>query len=170
MVNSKALTKIQSMILISIIIVAAVVGTAAYALWSGQETSETIKIGFLGDLDGVIGKPMWQGAKLAVEEINAEGGILGKQIELIGEDDDRGLYAVVLSNALNRLITHHEVDFLVGMAGGQAAFLVQDIIAEHKIIFISSGSSAIPDEMHREFWMIMTNLNIISLLRSIILV
>jgi len=147
LLGSKALTKIRSIILIAIVAVAAIIGVAYVLLGRESQSFETIKIGFLGDLDGVIGKPMRQGAKLAVEEINAEGGILATQVELIGEDHDGGLDTVVLSNALTRLITQHEVDFIVGQAAGQLAFLVQDTIAEHKIICISSGSAAIPDEI-----------------------
>ena len=123
----------------------AAVGAAYISLSGDESSSETIKIGFLGDLDGVVGRPMWQGAILAVEEINAEGGILGRQVELIGEDDDSGRDAAVQVNALARLITHHEVDFIVGGAPGQAEFLVQDTIAQHKIICISGG--AIPEEI-----------------------
>lgn len=144
LLDSKALTKIQSIILIITIAVAAVSG-AAYLLLSKESNPEKIKIGFLGNLDGAIGKPMWQGAKLAVEEINAEGGILGKQVELIGADCDSGLDSVIVTKELTSLITQHEVDFIVG-SSVQAA-LVQDIIAGHKIIFISSGSAAIPDEI-----------------------
>ena len=166
MFNSNALTKTQSIILIAVIVVAAV--GAAYISLSGDESSsETIKIGFLGDLDGVVGRPMWQGAILAVEEINAEGGILGRQVELIGEDDDSGRDAAVQVNALARLITHHEVDFIVGGAPGQAEFLVQDTIAQHKIICISGG--AIPEEKCRESWMTMIHLDTISTCFSMLL-
>ena len=146
MLDSKALTKIQSIILIAIIAVAAV-GGVAYVFWIGKEpSSETIKIGFLGDLDGVVGRPSWQAAILAVEEINAEGGILGKQIELMGEDHDGGVDPVILTNALTKLITIDNVDFIVGgVGGGQPETLVQDIIAQHKIICVSGAT--IPDEI-----------------------
>jgi len=123
------------------IVGAGVGGVATYVLLGNEEqSSEPIKIGFLGDLDGVVGIPMWQGAILAVEEINAEGGILGRQVELIGEDDDNGQDVVVQSNALAKLMNHDNVDFVVGVTSGQTEFMVQDIIAQHKIIFISSGS------------------------------
>ncbi|MGD9130431.1 MAG: ABC transporter substrate-binding protein [Candidatus Bathyarchaeota archaeon] len=143
MFNSRALTKIQTIILVAIIVVAAVgVGVTYVLLGAEEQTSGTIKIGFLGDLDGVVGKPNWQAAILAVEEINAEGGILGRQVELIGEDHDGGTDSVILTNALTKLITIHNVDFIVGGAGG-SEILLQDIIAQHKIICISGMS--IPD-------------------------
>ena len=136
------MTKIQSIILIAIVVVAAVGGGAAYLLLTEKRNPENIKIGFLGDLDGITGKPSWQGAKLAVEEINAEGGILGRQVELVGEDHDGGADPVILSNALTKLITIHNVDFIVGGASGDSEILVQDTIAQNKIICISGASIA----------------------------
>jgi len=38
-----------------------------------NQPSDTIRIGFLTDLDGRIGKDEMQGAALAAEQINAEG-------------------------------------------------------------------------------------------------
>ena len=141
MLDSKALTKIESIILIAIIAVAAV-GVAAIVLSDGpSQSSDTIKIGVLADLDGLVGKPQWQAAILAVEEINAEDGILGRQVELISEDHDGGGDPVILTNALTKLITQDKVDFIVGVAPGSAGLLVQDIIAEHKKIFLAQGSA-----------------------------
>ncbi len=52
---------------------------------------ETIKIGMNGALSGpaaVLGKDALAGLELAVDEINAAGGIKGKKIELIVKDDE----------------------------------------------------------------------------------
>jgi branched-chain amino acid transport system substrate-binding protein len=52
--------------------------------------AESIKIGMVVPLTGAIadaGRYRLQGAKLAVEEINAAGGVLGRPLELIVEDD-----------------------------------------------------------------------------------
>jgi len=147
LLDSKALTKAQSVILIAIIAVAAIGGGVAYVWLSGEsQSSDTIKIGVLGDLDGVVGRPDWQGAKLAVEEINAEGGILGRQVELFGEDHDGGGDPVILTNALIKLITVDKVDFIVGSSGASET-LVQDTIAQHKIICISGLTVA--DEINQ---------------------
>jgi len=89
LLDSKALTKIQSIILIAIIAVAVVgVGTAFLLLNGEEQSSETIKIGILADLDMSSGKSAFQGAILAAEQLNAEGGILGRDVEVIGEDSD----------------------------------------------------------------------------------
>jgi len=52
---------------------------------------ETIKIGVAGPLTGSqskMGTDVLNGAKLAVEQWNAKGGVLGKQIEIVDRDDE----------------------------------------------------------------------------------
>ena len=148
MLDSKAITKVQSLILIAIIVVAAVVGGAAYFLWSEEEqSSETIKIGIFADLDGLMGKIIYHAAILAAEQLNSEGGLLGKQVEVIGEDNDleSGADMVVVNSALNRLITVDKVDFIIGLAGGDACLSSQDVIAEHKKIFFNLAAGQLED-------------------------
>ena len=132
----------QSAILTAIIVVAAVAGTLAYVLWNNQDTSETIKIGVLADLDAAAGRKMWQGVVLAAEQINADGGIRGKQIEVIGEDSDvaSGLDTVKINLALTRLITFHNVDFIIGPSVNEG-FMIQEVISQHKKIFFDIGTT-----------------------------
>ena len=140
MFDSSALTKIQSIVLAAIVIVGAA-GGGAYLLLSGEEqSSDSIKIGVLTDLDALSGRHVWQGAVLVAEQINNEGGILGRQVEVIGEDTDSesGLDIVKISSALNRLIALHNVDFVIGRASGEAGFVIQEIVSEHKKIFIAT--------------------------------
>jgi branched-chain amino acid transport system substrate-binding protein len=139
--DSKAITKIQTMMLIAIIVIAAVAGAAAYYLWtSNAGTSNTIKIGILTDLE-VVGD--WHAAVLAAEQINAEGGILGKQVEIIGEDIDIPTQdTVTYTNALIRLLTYHKVDFVVAYTPDEMGFIVQDKCAEqNKIVFATGGGA-----------------------------
>jgi branched-chain amino acid transport system substrate-binding protein len=142
LLDPKALTKIQSIILISIIVVAAV-GVAAIVLWDGaSQSSDTIKIGLCIDMGRMDDGP-YKGALLATEQINAEGGILGKKIELIAEDTDYGFTSfdlITVSTALNRLLHYHKVDFVIGGMEDDDTLLMQDIIAENKKIFASISS------------------------------
>ena len=133
MSNSRALTKIQSIILIAIISVAAV---AAYVFWSYEQQSETIKIGICADLDNVVGKSILQGAQLAVEQVNAEGGVLGRNFEIVAEDDDGETSGDLTfwTNAFTRLITVDKADFTISTWGG---LTYREIASEHKKIFFS---------------------------------
>jgi branched-chain amino acid transport system substrate-binding protein len=144
--SSQAITKIHSLILIAVIIVAAVGGVTAYILLSGEDQSfNPIKIGILTDIDGVGGRHIWQGAVLAAEHLNSEGGILGRQVEVIGEDTDyeSSIDMLKINSALTRLLTHHDVDFVIGLASGAMGYMIQDVIAEHKKIYMACG--AIPE-------------------------
>ena len=55
----------------------------------GSSGGDTIKIGVLEDQSGnfsLVGTPKWRASKLAIEEINDNGGIMGPQIELFAPD------------------------------------------------------------------------------------
>ena len=87
--DSRALTKLQSAGLIAVLAVAAVGGGIAYIFWSGPaQSAENIRIGVCADLDMGVGRSTFRGVTLAVEQINAQGGILGRNITIIAEDDD----------------------------------------------------------------------------------
>jgi len=68
----------------------AVSGAALAGCLGGSASGdETIRIGVLEDRSGnfaLIGKPKYQASRLAVDEINANGGIDGKQVEMMAPD------------------------------------------------------------------------------------
>ena len=51
------------------------------------QTKEPIKIGVVSEFAAVVGQPIAQGAQLAADEINAHGGINGRQVQIIAYDD-----------------------------------------------------------------------------------
>lgn len=70
------------------------VAAAGLALWvgsAGAQAPQPIRIGLIGPFTGPsadFGIPMRNGAQLAVDEINAAGGYLGRPIELVVKDDN----------------------------------------------------------------------------------
>lgn len=141
--DSKALTKIQAVALVAIVLVAAVGGSAAYVLWSGQvQSAETIKIGVLGDLDNYGGKTVWQEVVLAVEQVNAAGGVLGRNFTVVAEDDDSltpPYDTATAVNALTKLITVDKADYIVNSGGFSLVY--QEIISQHKVIMLDGFTS-----------------------------
>jgi branched-chain amino acid transport system substrate-binding protein len=139
MFDSSAITKVQSVILITVIVVATVSSTAYVLLSREDQPSDTIKIGVCADLDGSSGKIVWQEVVLAVEQINAEGGVLGCDFEVVAVDDDSesGSYDVAFAtNALTRLITVDKADFIINSGSGGFSPTYQEIIFQHeKILF-----------------------------------
>jgi branched-chain amino acid transport system substrate-binding protein len=59
----------------------------AALLLAACTASEPIEIGIAGAFTDPIGKPMVLGARLAVDEINARGGVAGRRLALIEEND-----------------------------------------------------------------------------------
>lgn len=83
----KNLKKFASLMLASAMVVSAFAGCGAKAETS---SSDTFKIGGIGPTTGdygMYGTAVKNGAQIAVDEINAAGGINGKQIEYKFEDD-----------------------------------------------------------------------------------
>ena len=75
-----------------IVLASAVVGAVALSLagCAGGGTSDTLRIGVEAPLSGeqsVTGVGMINGAQLAADEINADGGVDGRKIEIIAIDD-----------------------------------------------------------------------------------
>ncbi len=139
LLSEKALTKVQSIALIAVVVFAAVSGSVAFVMLNGNhQSADYIKIGICADLDNTIGKSVWQAAVLAVEQVNAEGGVLGRNMTIVAEDDDDESTTVdlnVASNAMTKLITVDKVDYVISAAIGPGpVFAHQDICAEHKMI------------------------------------
>ncbi len=144
MLDSEGLTKTQSMILIAVIVVATVGGAVAYVLLSGDEQpSETIKIGVCADLDSSAGKSIYQEAVLAVEHVNAEGGVLDRLFEVVAEDDDSesvNMDFALANNAMTRLITVDQADYIISF--GTFSSIYQELTSQHKKIMFGAYSGA----------------------------
>jgi branched-chain amino acid transport system substrate-binding protein len=138
----RALTKIQSIIIVAVIVVATVGGGVAYFLLSGGgQAEETIRIGVCADIDSSAGSAIWRGAVLAAEQINAEGGVLGRNFTIVAEDDDtetQPFDITVAINALTRLITVDKADFILNR-GGFTSSVFQDLVVQHKKLLLSFG-------------------------------
>ncbi len=106
--------------------------------------ADTIKIGVAGAHSGDLasyGLPIVKAAKLVVEDVNAKGGILGKQVEVIAEDDV--CKPEVATNTATKLATAG-VTVVVGHVCSGATKAALDIYKESKIVTMS-GSATNPD-------------------------
>ena len=83
------MTPIKRLTRHSLIAGAVAAGTVITTMGAAM-AADTIKIGVITDETGraaFYAKPVTQGVLLAAREINAAGGVLGKKIELVIEDD-----------------------------------------------------------------------------------
>ena len=107
-------------VIVIIIIIAAIIAGIWY-LNSGtknQSGNETIKIGAqlsLTSFGASWGENSLKGAQLATEEINKNGGVMGKQLQLIVEDNQTNANSAV--NATNKLITVDKIPNLHKICG-----------------------------------------------------
>jgi len=103
-------------VIVWIVVLALVVwGIVALSKKDGA-SSETIKIGFVGPLTGELanmGENTKAAVEIAVEEVNAAGGVLGKNIEVVYEDDV--CTGATGANAVSKLIN---TDKVVAVLGG----------------------------------------------------
>ena len=139
--SKQALSRIQAVSLIVIIAVATFASFGYVFLSAENQNADTIKIGVIGDLDMMVGESAFQGALLAAEQINSEGGLIGRNIEIIGADSDSVNKDVVFAiTALKRLITHDNVDYIISSDGGIFLTPYQETIVEHKKILFGVRS------------------------------
>ncbi|MFZ5781799.1 MAG: ABC transporter substrate-binding protein [Pseudomonadota bacterium] len=94
-------------------------------------TPTEIVIGTHQDLSGPIkvwGVPVLNGMKLAVEEINAKGGIHGRKIRLIAEDSAYDPKKAVLAS--QKMVEKDKVFAMIGPMGSPTVLAAQDILFE----------------------------------------
>src|SRR2546425_12409672 len=80
------------------------------------------------------------GIQMAVEELNAKGGVLGHKIEIISEDAETKPAPAV--RKAEKLILQDDVKLLVGVVSSGATMAVMDVTKKHKTIHWNSVSCA----------------------------
>ena len=113
------------------------------------QAEETLKIGVVASMTGsasTTGKDIWQSAVLAVEEINADGGVyikdLGRKVPIeaiLGDDESTREGG---QKAVTRLVTEDKVDLLVGGFSSAVVSSHQAIVNEHQVPYIVTGASS----------------------------
>ncbi len=106
-------------------------------------SAETVKIGLMGPMTGPWaseGQEMKQVLDLLAEDINSAGGLNGKKVEVISEDDSGDPRQASL--AATRLTTKGVVA-VIGTYGSSITEATQNIYDESEIIQVANGSTAI---------------------------
>jgi ABC-type branched-subunit amino acid transport system substrate-binding protein len=114
---------------------------------------EPIRIGAMYPLTGggaVYGVPAMVGHQLAVEELNAKGGIMGRKIESIERDDKMNPAAA--SSTMKELITKDKVDIVVGGLSSAVGLAMSEVSKQEKVVYISTIPKTIQmttDKLHK---------------------
>jgi branched-chain amino acid transport system substrate-binding protein len=105
---------------------------------------EPIKIGVDNPLTGIytaLGKNEVAGMQLAADQVNAKGGMLGRQVQLIVEDSTSDKTDVAVQKA-RKLIQSDKVDFLIGNVNSSHAIAIAQVASELKVLHIVPGGHA----------------------------
>ena len=108
----------------------------------GGDTSDEIKVGEFASLTGkeaTFGNSSHKGTLLAIEEINSKGGVLGKKLKLISEDNrtSPGESATVV----RKLISRDKVVAILGEVASGRSLEAAPICQQNKIPMISPSST-----------------------------
>ena len=119
----------------------AAAGIAGFpAISYGQ--ADTIKIGHLTPRTGflgTLGEYAVQAIDLAVEEINAKGGVAGRKIDLIKEDSVNPQTASVKAE---RLIERDKVACIIGEISSASGLTIAQVAARTKNLFVNTGCNS----------------------------
>ena len=117
---------------------------AAMMMASGMAfAEETIKVGILMPISGggaSYGVPLVEGVKMAVDEINAAGGVNGMKIEYFVRDSQ--LKPDVAVAAARELITKEGVDVMVGAVSSGATLAISELAKQEKIALLAPAAKA----------------------------
>ena len=112
---------------------------AACTLFTGMASSQTVKLGMNYPETGpysVQGLDQFRAAQLAVEEINAAGGILGQQVELVFRDS-KSQAPLSVENA-NDLINNEGVKMIFGGSSSGVAVAVGEVCQANEVPFFGT--------------------------------
>ncbi|MBE0466303.1 MAG: ABC transporter substrate-binding protein [Candidatus Desulforudis sp.] len=147
--------KIIAIIMALALLAALVVGCGGQETGPGVAEEEVVKFGSVLSMSGLLGPmgiKMTDAVKLAVEEINAAGGINGKQVQLFIEDDATDPAQCL--NAVKKLVEVNGVQFMVtGMSSG-AANSVGPYLSERQVLALSPSATSptLTGESWRDFF------------------
>jgi branched-chain amino acid transport system substrate-binding protein len=101
------------------------------------EEKTSIKLGFIADVSGVgflYSQSQLASLKLALEDINAEGGILGLPVEYIMRDSE--LKPELGAAIAEQMILEDKVDFLLGPTSSDVGLAISEVAKKHKVVLV----------------------------------
>jgi branched-chain amino acid transport system substrate-binding protein len=110
--------------------------------WPANAQS-TIKIGLVQPLSGAFagaGTDVTEGAKIAADQINASGGVLGKPLELVIQDTKSN--PTEAATATERLVGRDKVVALLGASSSTATLAVMPKLIEYQVPMLVETSSS----------------------------
>ena len=110
----------------------------AICLVAPTVTGQTIKLGEINEYKQFPAflEPYRKGMDLAVDEINAAGGVLGRKLEIVSRDDN-GVPGDAV-RAAEELLTREQVTLLMGTFASNVGLAVADLAKRRQVLFIAA--------------------------------
>jgi branched-chain amino acid transport system substrate-binding protein len=119
-------------------LLAASAAALALSASAGVQAQGTIRIGELNSYKTFPAflEPYKKGWELALEEVNAAGGVFGRKIEVISRDDNGNPGDAV--RVAEELLTRENVHFIMGTFASNVGLAVADFAKQRKVLFIAA--------------------------------
>ena len=119
-------------------------GAAMIALTIGQaaqaQTKEPIKIGVIAEAQAVAGSSIPQAAQLAADEINAKGGVDGRQIVIVSYDNHSSSAESV--RAFQRAVNEDHVNAVITSYISEVVLALEPWAARLKTVMVTPGAAS----------------------------
>jgi len=105
-----------------------------------RSQTDKIKIGHLTPLTGflgALGEYAVKGIKMATDEINAAGGVMGRQLDVMSEDS---VNPATASTKAQRMLEQNGVAFLMGEINSASALTIMQVAERNKRLFLQIGA------------------------------
>jgi branched-chain amino acid transport system substrate-binding protein len=124
----------------------ALVSTIALGLLAGcggpKKNANVIQLGIIAEMTGnnaSYGNSIANGAKMAAKELNAKGGLLGKQVEFVVADTKSE--PAESANAMSKLVNQNKVPAVLGLFASSGAIAAANVSEASKIPFLAVGAT-----------------------------
>ena len=127
-----------------VLALALVIACVAGGMWPTEAQQEPLKVGLIQPLSGPIaaaGSYITNGAKIALDRVNAKGGVKGRKLELIIEDNKSD--PAETRNAAEKLIVRDKVPVLIGAWGSSMTLAMMPLAAQHGVGIVVETSSSV---------------------------
>ena len=104
---------------------------------------DVVRLGVISPASGNyadLGAAERRGITMAVEEINAAGGVLGKQVEMIVEDTETNPAAG--ARKAQKLMERDKVHFMLGAVSSSVAIAISEVAQRNNIIYLNTNTNS----------------------------
>ncbi len=126
----------------NVLILSLILAVSAFLSGCGAVGSNDIRIGVLNEMTGgnaTMGTSAANGAKLAIKEANAKGGVLGKKIQAIYADNKSE--PSESANAMTKLASQDRVVAVTGIFSSSNAIASSSVAEANKLPFLAVGAT-----------------------------